>query len=62
VAPPSLPPPMDGGALLVVTASASAVLICTTGAAMFVAWLIVGMATYQESPDDTPIIVALFSK
>ena len=32
------------------------------GCAIFAAWLIVGVATYQESPDDTPIIVALFSK
>ena len=32
------------------------------GLAIFAAWLIVGVATYQESPDDTPAIVALFSK
>ncbi len=32
------------------------------GFAIFAAWLIVGVATYQESPDDTPMIVSLFSK
>jgi hypothetical protein len=32
------------------------------GLAIFAAWLIVGVATYQESPDDTPAIVSLFSK
>jgi hypothetical protein len=32
------------------------------GSAIFAAWLIVGVATYQESSDDTPMIVSLFSK
>ena len=32
------------------------------GLAVFVGWLVVSVATYQESPDDTPVIVALFSK
>jgi hypothetical protein len=32
------------------------------GFAIFAVWLIAGIATYQESPGDTPIIVALFSK
>jgi hypothetical protein len=32
------------------------------GSAIFATWLIVGVATYQESSDDTPMIVSLFSK
>ena len=32
------------------------------GFAIFAAWFVVGVATYQESPDDTPMIVSLFSK
>jgi hypothetical protein len=32
------------------------------GGAMFALWLLVSVATYQESPDDTPMIVSLFSK
>jgi hypothetical protein len=29
---------------------------------MFALWLLVSVATYQESPDDRPMIVSLFSK
>jgi hypothetical protein len=32
------------------------------GCAILAAWLVVTVATYQESPDDTPMIVSLFSK
>jgi hypothetical protein len=32
------------------------------GFAIFAVWLVVSMTTYQERPDDTPIIVSLFSK
>jgi ABC-type transporter Mla subunit MlaD len=32
------------------------------GLAVFAAWLVLSVATYQEGPDDTPVIVALFSK
>jgi hypothetical protein len=32
------------------------------GLAVFALWLVISVATYQESPDDRPMIVALFSK
>ena len=32
------------------------------GLAVFAGWLVVAVTTYQESPDDRPMIVALFSK
>jgi hypothetical protein len=32
------------------------------GLAVFALWLLVSVATYQESPDDTPMIASLFSK
>jgi hypothetical protein len=32
------------------------------GFAIFAAWLVVAVATYQEGPDDAPMIVSLFSK
>jgi len=32
------------------------------GLVVFAAWRVVAVATYQENPDDTPMIVALFSK
>ena len=32
------------------------------GLAVFALWLVVNVATYQESPDDTPMIVSLFSR
>jgi hypothetical protein len=32
------------------------------GVAVFALWLLVSVATYQESPDDRPMIVSLFSK
>jgi hypothetical protein len=30
--------------------------------AIFAAWLVVRVAIYQDNPDDTPMVVALFSK
>ena len=32
------------------------------GLAVFALWLVVSVAIYQEGPDDTPMIVSLFSK
>jgi multisubunit Na+/H+ antiporter MnhC subunit len=32
------------------------------GFAIFAVWLVVSVATYQESPDDTPAIVSQLSK
>jgi hypothetical protein len=32
------------------------------GLAVFALWLLVSAATHQESPEDTPMIVSLFSK
>ena len=32
------------------------------GLAVFALWLLVSVATYQESPEDMPIIVSLLSK
>jgi len=32
------------------------------GLAIFAGWLIVAVATYQDGPEDTPTIMALFSK
>jgi hypothetical protein len=32
------------------------------GLAVFALWLVISVATYQESPEDTPIIVSLLSK
>jgi len=32
------------------------------GVAMFALWLLVSVATYQDSPDDRPMIVSLFSE
>jgi hypothetical protein len=32
------------------------------GVAVFALWLVISMATYQESPEDTPVILSLFSK
>jgi hypothetical protein len=46
----------------VITSRNSWVRSLLIGLAVFAGWLVVAVTTYQESPDDRPMIVALFSK